>query len=236
MSYLVQTLITRAWYLSGIVSRQGQVVSGPQITDGLQLLNDVLAVKAVDIRKIPYYSGQVTTSCVIGQELYFIPYLASLSTLTFELSNVRIPIPQVGRDVYFGQPRVDGVNALPAYCFCERVNGGSNIYIYFPPDQTYPLNIVGKYYPQEITSLSSDLSVTFEHSYIEYIRYLLAAYMCDEYGYSFPPDNQRILDSYEKKYTDIGPLDLAIKKTSTLSKGRSLSWAWINFPSGYVPL
>ena len=45
MPYLAQTLITRSWYLSGIVARGAQTVTGDQITDGLMMLNALLDFK-----------------------------------------------------------------------------------------------------------------------------------------------------------------------------------------------
>ena len=56
MAYTAQTLVTRSWYLSGIVSRNLQVVTGDQITDGLQMLNDLLNFKQIETDLIPYWT------------------------------------------------------------------------------------------------------------------------------------------------------------------------------------
>ena len=55
MAYTARMLITRAYYLSQIVSRQLQEVSGEQIEDGLFLLNALLQFKSTDLREIPYF-------------------------------------------------------------------------------------------------------------------------------------------------------------------------------------
>ena len=56
MAYLAVDLISRAYYLSQVVSRELQVVSGTQITDGLYLLNSLIDFKNSDLREIPYYN------------------------------------------------------------------------------------------------------------------------------------------------------------------------------------
>ncbi len=70
-SYLASQLITRSWNLSGIVARELEVVSGQQASDGLYLLNEVLAEKSYDLKLIPYW-GRIEFNLVQGQELIFI--------------------------------------------------------------------------------------------------------------------------------------------------------------------
>ena len=66
MAYTALELVTRAYYLSQIVAREAQTVSGSQISDGLYLLNALLDVKASDLQLIPYYQEYDFTS-VAGQ-------------------------------------------------------------------------------------------------------------------------------------------------------------------------
>ena len=42
MAYTTLQLINNAYYESGIVSRGFETVSGPQATDGVQFLNDLI--------------------------------------------------------------------------------------------------------------------------------------------------------------------------------------------------
>jgi len=112
MAYSALTLITRAWYLSGIVARNLETVSGDQITDGLFLLNVLLDFKASDIRLIPYFTRYAGTF-VIGQEKYNIPGLFHIETMTFNLGDVRYPMQSMTRDNYFGLGRVNNINSLP---------------------------------------------------------------------------------------------------------------------------
>ena len=52
--YTVTELITKAWTLSGIVAAQAETVSGDQLKDGLDHLNDFLALQNANSRMIPY--------------------------------------------------------------------------------------------------------------------------------------------------------------------------------------
>ena len=88
MAYLASQLITRAYFLSQVLARDLQTISGSETDDGLYLLNALLDVKFSDLQLIPYYNNfQLTT--VAGQELYFIPNLAEADTTTFNIGTVR---------------------------------------------------------------------------------------------------------------------------------------------------
>ena len=55
MAYLASTLITRSFYLSQILSRELQTITGTEMSDGLYLLNEIFDEKASDTQLIPYY-------------------------------------------------------------------------------------------------------------------------------------------------------------------------------------
>ena len=55
MAYTVTDLITRAFYLSQVVSRELQTVTGQQIADGLIWLNALLSLRSAFTKVIPYY-------------------------------------------------------------------------------------------------------------------------------------------------------------------------------------
>lgn len=232
MTYLASQLVTNAWYLSGIVARNLQQVDGDQVSDGLQLLNNLLAFKGTDIRLIPYFqSFDVTLNN--GQEIYFIDNLVDIETMYFLLNNVRFPMTPVNRDRYFGSYRVANISSLPTYYHLERAEGGSNVYVYPLPNQNYEASLFGKFALTNVTAFQ-DLSLVYDGFYIEYLRYALASMMCDEYDIEFPAYKAQRLKSYEKKLMDVSPTDLTIQKISTLQKDTGINWGYINFP-GWTP-
>ncbi len=234
MAYTVRKLITNAYYLSNVVSRTLQTVSGQQITDGLDLLNDLIAIKTVNNRLIPYYK-KYSFAAVPNQEKYFIPNLISAETFTFYLDGdkpVRLSTQKQQRMDYFGSPRAD-VSALPFYWHLEREKGGANIYLYFFPNTNYPLEIWGKFSLTEV-SLDEDLSLSMDRFYITYLRYALAEYICQDYGITFQAESAKQLQEYEKSFIDISPLDLTMQKASTLNNNTGISWGFVNLGKGWT--
>lgn len=142
MSYTVIKLVTNAYYASGIVSREFETVSGSQMNDGVDFLNDVLTDKAIEKDMIPYYQ-KYTLPAVAGQEKYFIPNLESIETLVFYIDDVRYQTRMINRKVYFGSSRANNIDSLPFNWHMERCPGGANLYLYFFPQTTYPLEIWG---------------------------------------------------------------------------------------------
>lgn len=131
MTYPAQTLITNAWYLSGIVGRNAQSVSGDQITDGLRLLNALLDFKSVQTDLIPYWTYNTSISCVAGQESYFIPNCIAVESVTFNQNVVRYAMDYVSRKNYFGSGRIDNIQTLPFNWTFNRGLGGGTLYLYF---------------------------------------------------------------------------------------------------------
>ena len=101
MAYTAQTLITRSWYLSGIVARNLQTVTGDQITDGLMLLNALLDFKQIETDLFSYWQ-YIEIPLVANQEFYFLPYVAALESSTFNIGVVRYPMDSVTRRNYYG--------------------------------------------------------------------------------------------------------------------------------------
>jgi hypothetical protein len=232
MTYPVSKLITNAYYLSGLVAQGFETVSGPQMAAGLDLLNVCLTDKAADLTLIPYFKEFDLTG-VVGQELYFIPNLLSIETFVFYINNVRMPTQPTNRRNYFGSSRVDGINSLPFTWFPERAVGGMNLYVYFPPAQAYPFVIHGKFGFTQAGQFD-DLSTTYDAFYINYLKYALAFFICNDNQLSFPPDCLKKLRSYEKTLKDVSQPDLTISKVSSFSGGVGINWALVNFP-GWVP-
>lgn len=235
MSYTAQQLITESWFLSGIVARNLQDVTGDQISEGLRLLNSLLNFMQVQTEYLPYYTYNQDISCVAGQEVYFIPNCASITTLSFNFQNVRYAMQPQTLVSYFGSTRVNNITTLPFNWTYMREVGGVNLYLYFIPDQNYPLNILGKFYLLDVV-LSQDLALTVDTSYIEFLRWSLADYMATEYGVSLTPRQMEILTSYKRKLMYMSPPDLTVSKQSVLcSHSSPVNLQTVGIYTGYVP-
>lgn len=227
-------LITNAFYSSGVVSRDFETLSGPQLYDGLEWLNDIIGEKVVDEGMIPYETTYNLNS-IIGQESYFIENLIQINTLTFLKDNVRYSMRAQKRDQYFGSGRIEGITSLPYCRYAERGLGGSTLYIYFGPDQAYPLEIHGIFRLSEI-SLGQDLNLTLDRFYQTYLRYALSDRICAEYDYKTPDNVRRQLSKYEafiNKKSRV--IDMRMNKISTLqSNNTGINWAYVNLSQGFT--
>lgn len=248
MPYTAQDLITRSWFLSGIVARNLQVPTGDQIYDGLQMLNDLLNFKQIEIDLIPYWT-YIELPLVANQEFYFLPYVAAIESATFNIDVVRYPMDYVSRRNYYGTSRVDNISTLPFSWNYNRSLGGGNMALYFLPESNYPMKMMVKIFlvdvtlQMDLTNLSEVVPYNFvnssnqglDTSYIEYLRYALAQYMCSEYGILFNPESEKILTSYKRKLMYMSPPDLSTQKTSILTQGTGLNWGDINIGKGWRP-
>lgn len=260
MAYTAQQLITRAWFLSGIVARNLQVPTGDQIYDGLAMLNDLLNFKQIETDLIPYWQ-YITFNAVPQQEYYFLPFVAAIEEMTFNINVVRYPMVSTSRSNYFGSSRVDNIYTLPFSWNFERSVGGGQLGMYFIPDQPYPIKLKAKIFLVDV-NLQTDLTdVTqsllapigvpnytlytfinsntqgYDTSYIEYLRYALARYMCSEYGILFNPESEKIYQSMARKLMYMDPPDLSGKKLSILyaDSNPGYSWADVNIGRGWRP-
>ena len=143
MTYLAQELITRSWYLSGIIARNLQTPTGDQITDGLMLLNNLLDFKAIETDLIPYWT-YIQVNLIPGQEYYFLPNIVAVESSTFNLGVVRYNMESITRRNYYGSSRIDNVQTLPFSYNYNRSVGGGTIALYFLPDSSYPLKLMAK--------------------------------------------------------------------------------------------
>lgn len=77
----------------------------------------------------------------------------------------------------------------------------------------------------------------YDTSYIEYLRYALARYMCSEYGVGFNPQSEAIYQSYARKLMYISPPDLSMKKASILAAHDRTGYNWgdVNIGHGWRP-
>ena len=233
MAYTVTDLITRAFYLSQVLSRELETISGQQLSDGLTWLNALLSLKSAYTRVIPYYQ-QYQFNAVVGQEEYFVPNLVAPETLTFNIGPVRYSTQPVSRRPYQGAGRVDNIYSLPFNWHAERCLGGSNIFLYFIPDQNYPIKIWGRFGFTNVT-LNQDLLMTYEEYYIDYLRYRLAQRICSEFGIPLQPQAAEELLELEDAMTDVSPPDMTLTKYSSLQGETGINWGDINIGRGWRP-
>ncbi len=233
MSYPTIELINRAYYLSQVVSRELEQVSGQQQADALIWLNALLSLKSAYSRVIPYYQ-QYEFTATPTVEQYFVPNLVQAETLTFNIGPVRYSTQPVSRRPYFGSGRVDNIYSLPFNWHFERVLGGSNIFMYFIPDQAYPIKIWGKFGFDNVT-LTQNLLLLYDEYYIDYLRYRLAMRICSEFGIPFQPQAAAELAELEEAMTDVSPPDLTLTKYSSLQGDTGINWGDINIGRGWRP-
>lgn len=327
MTYLARELITRSWYLSGIVARNLQTPTGDQITDGLFLLNALLDFKQIETDLIPYWT-YIEIELVPNQEYYFLPNIVAVESATFNLDVVRYPMQNVTRTNYFGSPRVDNISTLPFSYNYNRGHNGGTMSLYFKPDSNYKLKMMVKIAFTDVT-LGTDLNNAFsdlttgqvttitiinpgtgytetptvtitggngsgaiasgqisdgqvtnidvintgtgytqtptvtitgngtgataeasvstynflqtqnagyDNSYLEYMRYALAQYMCSEMGILFNPESEKILMKMARKLMYMSPPDLSRIVTTVLSDyPGALNWGTVNIGKGWVP-
>ncbi len=233
MAYTALQLITRSFYLSQIVSRELQTVSGDQVTDGLYLLNALLDFKSTDLRLIPYFQRS-TFPTIAGTEEYYRPNLLAIDSLTFNIGVTRYAMREKTRDEYFAVSRVDSVQSLPVTYRVERELGGLRLYLYPLPADVYQMKLSGKFGLTDVT-LQTDMSLTYDTYYIEYLRYALAEYICSEFGATFPDQAMRKFKEIEKKLMDVSPKDMSLQKQSYFGGQPGLDWQSVALWKGYYP-
>lgn len=225
-SYIAAELIARAWNLSGIVAAEFESVTGNEGSLGLYLLNECLAEKSYDLKLIPYW-GRIEFNLAQGQERYFIPNLFQVETFTFNIGEVRFPTFNAGRKQYFGDGRVDNIQALPFEWHLERELYGSYLYVYYLPQQEFVAKITGKFALTNV-EFQTNLSKLYDLFYIRYLRFLLAQDMCLEYDIEFPQDKLKKLQQIEQKLLYVSPPDYKMKKISFLNNNNPMNWAHLN--------
>ncbi len=260
MPYLARKLITRAWFLSGIVARNLQTVTGDQMYDGLDMLNDLLNFKQIDTPLIPYYQ-YITFDCVPHQEYYYLPHVASIESATFDWESVRFSMTPLLEQAYYATSRANNIFTLPVTYNYKRDEGGGVMALYPIPDRVYPMKLQAKIFLSNV-DLDTDLMEAqisfddvsdipnytpytylngklggFDTGYIEYLRCALAEYMCQEYSLETPPGLAKTLKTYQRKLMYVSAPDLSMRKSSILgsNKVNGMTWADVSLGRGWRP-
>lgn len=230
---ITDELIAQSYYLANIVGRDLNTVTGSQLADGLQLLNEIISEKSMSARYIPYY-GHTTLNTIAGQEAYDVDGLVLTDAVTFNIGVVRYSMQRLDRRFYFGSPRADNIGSLPYSYYIERQLGGSKLYLYFLPNESYEIKITGKFALQQLAA-DDVISDILDNFYISYLKYLLAPRLCDFFNLEFPPQKMATLKRIENQIPDIEGPDLRQQKFSTLSKNTGYNYAIINLSNGWLP-
>lgn len=234
MPITTSQLISQAFHVAGIFSRDFQSVPGNDVEFGLQVLNDLLGQKLIDDKYLPYYTKYEFTA-VIGQKEYFIPNLISMDTFVFFIQTVRFATRNQDRRDFRGSSRAENVESLPYQWNLERTLNGANLSVYFLPDQNYPCEIWGKFGLEEVTELDLDLLTIYDRYYLKFLKYELAEQLCAEYNMDFPLAAIKMLDQIRSSISKkSAKLDLTLQSVSTLGAQSSLSYAQVNLGRGFT--
>lgn len=233
MPYTVTNLITKAYYLSRVVAREFETVSGTQMNDGLNLLNDSLADKTISDGAIPYYTN-TTFNAISGTSQYFIANLIDLETFVFFIDSVRFSTINPGFRFFHGSARATNITSLPYQWDLVRELGGARLFLYFIPDQNYPLEIWGTYRLASV-ALNQDLELTLDRFYINFLKYDLAIRICEENNYSVPAAvHNRYLIYLKDIAKRVAPIDTNIRKVSSLSGEAAINYGQVNLGGGWT--
>lgn len=233
MAYTARELIINAFYVTGIVAKEFQTVSGPQVSDGLEYLNELLGDARVDDGLAPYYT-RYTFTTIAGQEKYDIPGLIEADTLTFNLDGVRYSMESKQRIEYFETARANNVQSLPVIYHVERKLNGADIYMYFLPQQAYAMELWGQF-GLDTVALGDDLETVYDPFYISYLKYALAGRICENYDYDVTANLAKRIKYYEGVISKQSQqLDMKIRKISTLQSRNLLNYAQVNLGKGWV--
>lgn len=235
MAYLASELIADAYYTAGIISREFETPTGSQMSDGLRLLNNVLADRTIDEATIPYTS-KYTLPAVPGTSEYFIQNLIDIDVFVFYINSLRYQTVNQQRKQFRGSFRPTNIQSLPWNWNFERKLNGGTLSLYFVPDVAYPLEIWGSFRLSSVTKFQ-DLSLTLDEFYRNFLTYLLAERLCQFNSYIVPRDVALQLERYYKwigNNTNI--MDLSQQKLSSLNGGEAINYAIVNLSGGWLPV
>jgi hypothetical protein len=231
---ITRQLITNAYYLAGIIWIDGEIPTGQQINTGLNLLNGILGETSLDAVYISYFTHQQFVG-VVGQEIYNIPGLIELSTMTFNIQDVRYQMTRMSINQYNGLARVNNLNSLPDRYYVERALNSSNIYVYPFPNQPYVFNMTGKFMVVPVT-LDQVIDNTYDAYYCKWLTYRLGWELCQLYEKQMNPDAKTMLDGLERRINKNVGTDLSINKFSFVDRiPYKDPYYSANFPTAWYP-
>jgi hypothetical protein len=231
---IVAELVTKSYGMAQIVARGLDSTQSHQGKDGLFFLNLLLSEKSVPASYIPYYT-EYTLDTVSGQETYFVPMLAKISAISFEMDSIRYGLQPQNVGQYKGSSRANNIKSLPYSYWARRVNGGLNISLYYLPNQVYQVDITGKFVPEKVT-MDDELDDKFDSFYQFYLMYDLANRLCQFNGISLPLSVEVQLSKYESTMKNINEMDTDCKISTVISGQGGINYAAANIGRGWVPV
>ncbi len=232
MAYLTSQLISDAYYLSGIVSRGFETVTGDQSTDGLRLLNNIIADRTIDEATIPY-TEKLDLTASAGLSNYFIENLIDCDVFVFYIGSVRYETNKQSRFEFFGSYRA-AIQSLPFNFHFERELGGARLNLYPIPSANFPMEIWGSFRLAAVT-MFQDLSLTLDQFYTNFLQYLLTDRLCQFYGYIVPQGVAKQLEEYYKWINgNTNVIDFSMKKISSLGNGGGINYGIVNLSGGWT--
>ena len=227
-------LITDAWYLSGIVSRDLQSVSGSQISDGLRMLNALLSQLSRNSKYLSYIT-HTTEPLVTGVAEYEIPGLMELNELTFSLDNVNYQMIRESEYRFWGSSKITDIVSFPWRYYFEPILNGGKIYLYFSPESGISeLQINGRFKLTSVT-LITDLDDFMEDFYKEYLQYYLAKKICNWYDFEFSAQKNSELRRLDKLASQTSGRDYSMRILNMFQNGAGINYADVNLSNGWRP-
>jgi hypothetical protein len=225
-------LINRALVLAGIVSVGFDQPEGPEGSDGLFWLNQILGELQTTGLEIPYIT-EILLPTIAGQEFYDVPNLIVTEAVTFNLDNVRFSMKRVDIKQYKNTFRVNNIETLMYEYYVQRILGGSRIELYFIPNQVYEVTINGRFALSQVT-FNTDLSTVIDQYYVSYLMYLLAERLTQWYKISLNPSVKVQLEQFRKRIMKVNPLDHSFEPSRLLSPGGTINWGTVNLSGGWT--
>lgn len=158
-------------------------------------------------------------------------------TMVTSANNVTVlsatPSPNILTVICSGAP---GANWTLTYTEATPVwTPGSNIFVYFFPDQAYLFMATGLFQLRPVTSVSDDLGTMFDSYYITYLQYRLAERLCIAYNFTFPAPAQKLLSEYQMAISKrSAPMDLTLNKITTMGVSNAINYAMANLGKGWT--
>jgi hypothetical protein len=236
MVWTARELVVDALQLANVTSPELQTASGFQIDKGLYALNRILDFKQMDVNFVPYYKYITDIDMLVNQEEYFLENVSYVESVTFTYGTVRFPMQRRTNQVYYSSARVNNIPSFPSIYTTRRINGGTQLSVYFLPSQPFPMQILAKMYLENV-NLDTDLELVYDRGYIEYLRFFLTKYICIYFTIPIPPEIIQQLGEIENTLRDLSGPTPQVSKISCLQGNFMMGWNYVNLDkSGWLPL
>lgn len=192
--YTVRQLVSESYYLTNIVARDNEVVSGTQSALGLLLLNTIIDFSRTDKQIIPFWENK-SYSTATGVSKYYIKNLSSIENITYLNGSEIIPLRMLNSSEYYDSTLSTNNTGDTGAYYAERLSGGTNIILVNTPASDSTMYIHGKFACIEL-EFTSNLLDYFELGYIEYLTYKLADSICIRNNIETPVNILKSISDY----------------------------------------